>query len=818
MGPLAIKAPASGGGDVLRCDGCGSWSASDFGAAGAKDSEFAEQWFCQDCWREWEKLQGPQLDEEEAQLDLLAAWGCRPRRLPPTRPSSRGKLIRHWDAGRNCTSQGIILDGPLLVSGSVGDGLQLASFSLLFMQGLSNLTNSCDTEFRVRGVREAGPAFVLLYLSDLGQDVLGLSEEVLLNANVLGHPAWVSQWSELGEDLSEAVMPEGLRPRCQRTLLVQGPGSETVVRRDAQTFVGWDLLIDGSRLWRVFPPDFPLSILSAELGDLGAGVAHTSGCKAAELAAQQGLNFYEVIQEAGDLVLVPPGWWYQTFAEQKSLSVLGCHLPAGALKTVATALLPAEEIVKLEGRGNLSEQLQCLKAALESAYADRPAGDKPRRSCVHPLKKKHQQQQQLQKQQQQAQQQQQQQQQQQSAHPRQLEEAASDTGAEHTLGFPERIRQLLFEEFRTLPSVGICVPEDAAFWSNDALRIFADSSGFLKPSRRFAVQPHCVQPLEDTWAASKSRCVEHSVSNLTAFINQGDPDYPRVIWSYWAQGASQLPQFRRLCTMTWSVQNPGWRYVLLDSSKVFRFVDRQDLPEHWEQMGHEHAADAVRLALLSRWGGVWTDVGSICLKPLDAWVWDEVSRGSRGLGAFYYAYYGLVSGESSEYVENWFLAARRCHPFVIEWHATFLKAWHGKRHAEEVHKDPMFHGLDLAFLDKDQQRYLTMHLVFAKLVQEQEDMRRIWQEEMLLLRADDHVLGWMAGLNDREDVIRVWIYEADPQWVDSLTRNAPMIKFIGKFARGLDVQPLQQLIRRKNNLQQLLIHALQPAGVFIVAD
>merc|ERR1711865_382890 len=83
---------------------------------------------------------------------------------------------------------------------------------------------------------------------------------------------------------------------------------------------------------------------------------------------------------------------------------------------------------------------------------------------------------------------------------------------------------------------------------------------------------------------------------------------------------------------------------------------------------------------------------------------------------------------------------------------------------------------------------------------------------MLLLRADDGVLRWMAGIDGREEAIRTWVYSLDKAWLDGLVNDSPMIKFIGKYSRSLDVQPIQHLLRRENNIQRLLLHAFAPVS------
>eukprot|EP00811_Abedinium_folium_P035196 NODE_800_length_2758_cov_2.244014.p1 GENE.NODE_800_length_2758_cov_2.244014~~NODE_800_length_2758_cov_2.244014.p1 ORF type:complete len:728 (+),score=212.78 NODE_800_length_2758_cov_2.244014:301-2484(+) len=699
--------------------------------------------------------------------------------LRPLRAASAGWPVDRWDLregeappSREEFANAYDWSAPLLLSaGFAGDasaaGVAPAS-TAAFFHGLSELLASIEVEYTVSAGRDIGPGFALLYLSNLGRDVLGLCEDVFPDASI-EHPSHILTPAVLGEDVAaDGALPATLRPQSDRTLLVQGAGTVTLLRRDPQTWCGWDLLVDGWRCWRLYAPDTPLTELGAAVveGDLGAGAAERGGPCTAE-------GFYEVIQEAGQVVLVPPGWWYQTMSPRQSISVLGHHLPHSALPRVTASV--AASICgysRAHPCGPQLEPLFELQALAADIAAGRPADDRPRRTCV------------------------------QAPFP----PPPAGTTPDCQLPFTQRLEALLFRECWTLPSSSVCVPEDAALWDNLELECFARWGGFLKPQRRYPVVAPAFEILEHAWeAAARTMAVTPQPSVL-------DADYPHVIWSFWSQGAERLPRFRRLCMASWAAQNPRWCVMLLDADSVLRYVDRAELPEHWERLGHEHAADAVRLALLARYGGVWADVGSLCLRPLESWAWDEVASG-RGLAAFYFAMHGKTPGESREYVENWFLAARRAHPLVVAWHNLFLRAWAGKTNCEAVAEDSLFEGVDLAHLDFNQRRYLTMHVCFKKLIDESEELHRIWADEMLLLRADDGVLRWMAGIDSREDAIREWVYVTDTAWVDGLVVDAPLVKFIGKFARALDVQPLQHLLRRENNIQRLLLHALAPQAL-----
>jgi len=374
--------------------------------------------------------------------------------------------------------------------------------------------------------------------------------------------------------------------------------------------------------------------------------------------------------------------------------------------------------------------------------------------------------------------------------------ASIDNGQDLTC----RLRTLLSRH----PSFGTCgveVPADAGLWQNDDLARFVLSDGFLRPQQRFNQAPALWVPHLE--AAAQALPELHSDPGVVS-------DAPRVIWTYWEQGAEALGPFRRLCLHSWAAQNPGWRLCLLDRDSALRVADGSRLPEAWGQMSPEHASDALRLCLLEQYGGVWADVATICLRPLDEWVWHRIGNPCcrEGLASFYTAWCGVIPG-TKEYVENWFMAARRGHPMIAAWRDLFVRAWHGHSSCFTVAFGPLFRGVDLDHLGSDKRFHLTMHACFKKLIDEDPELRRVWKEEMLLLRADDLAFAWMDGISTEEECLQRWIFRKDDAWVDMLLqRKLPLLKFIGDFSRGLDAQPVEHLIRHDNCIARLLVAAL----------
>merc|ERR1719356_582745 len=46
------------------------------------------------------------------------------------------------------------------------------------------------------------------------------------------------------------------------------------------------------------------------------------------------------------------------------------------------------------------------------------------------------------------------------------------------------------------------------------------------------------------------------------------------------------------------------------------WLDASDLPDNYDDLKIQHRSDAIRIALLERYGGAWIDVSTFLLKPL----------------------------------------------------------------------------------------------------------------------------------------------------------------------------------------------------------
>ncbi len=140
---------------------------------------------------------------------------------------------------------------------------------------------------------------------------------------------------------------------------------------------------------------------------------------------------------------------------------------------------------------------------------------------------------------------------------------------------------------------------------------------------------------------------------------------PRKLWTLWYQGLSNAPYVVQKCFESWLKKNPTWDVVLIDSSNVNNYVDLK-VPENiLENLSKVHQSELVRLAILSKYGGVWADVTTFCTKPLDDWIDDYSTSG----------FFAFHKPGPDRLMENWFMASTKENPLILKLNDRISEYW-----------------------------------------------------------------------------------------------------------------------------------------------
>lgn len=136
-------------------------------------------------------------------------------------------------------------------------------------------------------------------------------------------------------------------------------------------------------------------------------------------------------------------------------------------------------------------------------------------------------------------------------------------------------------------------------------------------------------------------------------------EIPKIIWIYWHSGFEHAPDVVKLAVNSWVEMNRNYEVKLLSD---------ENLPE---ELGFDFniafqissvrcllptKADILRLHLLSRFGGVWVDATTFCLKPLDSWI--------NAASNLYHIYNFKQKNNITRPIEAWFIASKQGSPII----------------------------------------------------------------------------------------------------------------------------------------------------------
>lgn len=247
----------------------------------------------------------------------------------------------------------------------------------------------------------------------------------------------------------------------------------------------------------------------------------------------------------------------------------------------------------------------------------------------------------------------------------------------------------------------------------------------------------------------------------------------KTIWTYWDQGIDKLPVFNRLCIATWAHHNPDWPIIVLDRSSLFNYLDPGDVPESWRSIDTAQSkSNLVRLALLSRYGGVWMDSSILLQQGLDDLVWDQIEQNSLELSGF--SIRNFSRNNEDDVMETWFIACPAGSMLVRLWHETLNKVWKNRVLKTGILAEPLLQNVDRKNIGDPE--YLNFHIAFQALIQKVPECREAYFNRSQVIPADDTAFRW----HDRYGFSRLSALALLGSEYDAAHFNStPLLKFTG---------------------------------------
>lgn len=216
----------------------------------------------------------------------------------------------------------------------------------------------------------------------------------------------------------------------------------------------------------------------------------------------------------------------------------------------------------------------------------------------------------------------------------------------------------------------------------------------------------------------------------------------------WLQGWDDAPQLVKACVRTWERHNPGWQVRLLTAADLPQILDGDPAlaAVAAKKLPPEAFSNLVRLGLLLRYGGVWADATTYCLKPLDSWIDEAVSAG----------FFGFANPGPDRMLSSWFMAAKPNQTILSIWQKYCVDYWNAH---DERHIYFWFHG------------YL-----FRKAYEENKYFRDIWDiSPQISANGPHYFLPYNYKLLEKF---------SDKEWGRLLDSQNPLVKMTHKMPEG----------------------------------
>lgn len=254
-----------------------------------------------------------------------------------------------------------------------------------------------------------------------------------------------------------------------------------------------------------------------------------------------------------------------------------------------------------------------------------------------------------------------------------------------------------------------------------------------------------------------------------------------------------------LCRKSFHELNPDYEIRVLDRESVWDWLNSSDIGLGARHLEIQHFTDAARLALLSKYGGIWLDASLLLLKPLDA-----ILRNGRPFFVF------DVGGSFS--VENWFLASAPGDPLITQvrrcW-TEFMKGDYASFESSGMFSQKqvdMIRSTGLAQFGT----YLAMHACFLKSYDEQPTL---WLQERLINATEaafavQASAGWSPsktiGKPPDDDWLKPLLGERDAQLVASASSETSLLLKVQGHGGNLNGFTRGELQNRQHSLKDIL--------------
>lgn len=218
------------------------------------------------------------------------------------------------------------------------------------------------------------------------------------------------------------------------------------------------------------------------------------------------------------------------------------------------------------------------------------------------------------------------------------------------------------------------------------------------------------------------------VNKSIEMFNNKKHNIPRYIWLWWEQGWREAPEITKYTILSFKKHNPKWKIKLVSKENIFDFIDSK---YKWlfNCEGAATRSDIIRIILLKKYGGVYSDAATVCCIDLDEFInknnitefWTPV------LNHFH---------KTDSYISSW---------FIISTPNNYIVNTFSKKYLKYIKQNPKHHP------------YFSFHYNFNELIDNNLKFKEFYKNMRKISGFKNRIDTEILHLKMDDDIINDWL-------------------------------------------------------------
>lgn len=141
----------------------------------------------------------------------------------------------------------------------------------------------------------------------------------------------------------------------------------------------------------------------------------------------------------------------------------------------------------------------------------------------------------------------------------------------------------------------------------------------------------------------------------------------KQLFIFWDSGFNNAPFAVKKCLLSWKLKNQSWTIIVLDQSTIKRYINiKKEIPKIETKIIPKAAySDIIRICLLEKYGGLWCDATTFCVKSLDNWLEKHIQTG----------FFAFRNPGKDRLLSSWFLYGEKDNYIIKKWKEKTIDFW-----------------------------------------------------------------------------------------------------------------------------------------------